>query len=107
MVVAKEIIGRFCEIFGLIIRAGAALTAFLLIVRAIVTRLQQYSSLLSCNSLFKYTDVFVRPVSKLLPPGICNSRVDYSPLISAIILLFLGFGIQTFFQIIASEILAH
>ena len=105
--VAKEIIGRFCEIFGLIIRACAALIAFLLIVRAIVTRLQQFSSLFNCNSLFKYTDVFVRPVSKLLPPSICNSRVDYSPLISAIILLFLGFGIKAFFQIIASEILVY
>ncbi|MBT4484000.1 MAG: hypothetical protein HOC71_10035 [Candidatus Latescibacteria bacterium] len=105
--VAKELIGRFCEIFGFIFRICAAFIAFLLILRAIVTRLQQYTSIINCNSLFKYTDVFVRPISKLLPKGICNSRVDYSPLISAIILLFLGFGIQAFFQIIAGEILAY
>ena len=105
--VTKELIGRFCEIIGLIIRICAAFIAFLLIVRAIVTRLQQHTSLINCNSLFKYTDVFVRPVSKLVPNGICNNRVDYSPLISAIILLFLGFGIQAFFQIIAGEILAY
>ena len=102
--VFESIIEGLLEGFGMAVRVCAATAAFFLILRSVAAKLSPYFPRLYNGLLFRYTDIFVMPVRKVLPASVCNRKVDYSPLISAIILLFLGLGINTFIRIIVKEL---
>ena len=49
--------------------------------------------------LFLITEVFVIPVRHILPESLCSGELDYSAIVSAILILLSGLGIE---QIIMS-----
>lgn len=103
--VAESIITGLLDGFELAVRAGVAVIGFLLIIRSVISTVLPSFYRIDLIPFFRYTEVFVRPVRRILPSSVRTGKVDYSPLVSAVILLFLGLGISVFFEGIAHIVL--
>ncbi|MFC1694116.1 YggT family protein [Candidatus Latescibacterota bacterium] len=97
------------EGFGMAVRLCTAAIALLLIVQSILTK--YFPSLIRNTNinktLFSLTNMIVTPARKILPWSINNKRVDYSPLITAVLLLILGLGVQTVCTFIGDILLEY
>ncbi len=84
------------EVISVIIKSIVVTTVFLLLVRSILSIpgfLPGYSRI---KLLFRITEIFVRPVRTIIPRILWKNGLDYASLISALIILFLGFGLISF-----------
>ena len=64
-----------------------------------------FSTSIYIQALYNLTDVFIRPIRTILPHYLMKKNNDYTPLISAIFILFIGFGLNSFMKIIMSGLL--
>ncbi|MFC1552218.1 YggT family protein [Candidatus Latescibacterota bacterium] len=88
------------ELISLVIKSIAVAVSILLIVRSVVSipgLLPTYSGM---KMLFGITELFVRPMRSVLPRELWKNGVDYASLVSALIVLFVGFGLISFVNII-------
>ncbi len=85
---------------GLILNIVLTAIVILLIIRSLLSHFASYSFYSYLKPYFRITDIFVNPVRTILPRQLRELGFDYSPLVSAILLLFIGFGINSFFKII-------
>ena len=91
---------------GHILNTVLTAIVILLIIRSLLSHLSNRSGFASYSfysylkPYFRITDILVNPVRTILPRQLRELGFDYSPLVSAILLLFIGFGINSFFKII-------
>ena len=98
--------GMVIESFGVVFRAVAATIAALLIIRAVCDKCIPGSLHFERTLFFGFTEKIVYPVRKMLPSYISGKKMDYSPLILAVGLLFLGLGLDAFLRIVVREFLS-
>lgn len=82
------------------IRFGTVALSLLLIVQSLGSRLLPPSRQYLLWPVNVFTYPLVKPVRKILPLAVCNRQIDYSPLLSAIVLLLIGYGFHEFFMMI-------
>ncbi|MBA7590361.1 hypothetical protein ES708_32477 [subsurface metagenome] len=102
MSMIKIIAGWILEVTDYTVIAVSLAVAFLLIVRSLLTKHIVLSENIM-RILDKMTLVFVKPVRLVIPSYLYSGRNDYSPLISAITLMFLGMGIHALIRIISEN----
>ena len=95
----------FVYVICMIIKIITALIVILLIIRSLISKFGLYSSYSYVKTFYSITELFIRPVRTVLPQYLWKKGVDYSPLISAILILFIGFGLHSFMKIIFSGLL--
>ena len=78
----------------LLIRVITVTAAVLLIARSVALRFFPLHARSVFSPLYGITDVIVIPVRNILPEKVCTPEADYSPLVSAIIILLLGLGMK-------------
>ena len=78
----------------LLIRVITVTVAVLLIARSVAFRFFPLYAQNILSPLYGITDVIVIPVRHILPEKVCTPEADYSPLVSAIIILLLGLGME-------------
>jgi hypothetical protein len=86
-----------CYIFVIVeitVRTAAVSLAALLMMRSVVTRLIPDSAVTKFGLLIHITDMLVIPTRHILPERVCTRRIDYAPLVSAIIILLVGLGFE-------------
>ena len=81
-----------------IVKGACAVIAFYLIVSSLLKRLSAVFPVLHCNNALHVSDVLSAPVKRMLPSGLSKGSADISPLIGALIFLFLGFGVFVFVE---------
>ena len=99
------ILQSFMYVICLIIKIITAVIAILLIIRSLVSKSGFFSTSIYIQALYNITDVFIRPIRTILPQYWMKKNNDYTPLISAIFVLFIGFGLNSFMKIILSGLL--
>jgi len=92
---------------GIAVRACSAVIAGALIVRAVFSKSPRLASRPSLQPVFEYTEPFIVHIRRILPYHLANRDMDYSPLVSAIIILFLGLGVSAFCDIAAGILLGR
>ena len=90
----------FLDVICLIIKIITALIVILLIIRSLVSKFGFFSTYTHVKMIYNITEIFIRPVKSILPQYLRKKDIDYSPLISAIFILFIGFGLNSFMKII-------
>ena len=95
----------FMYVICLIIKIITAVIVIFLIIRSLVSKFGFFSTSVYLRALFDITDVFIRPIQTILPQYWMKKNGDYSPLISALFILFIGFGLNSFITIIFSGLL--
>jgi len=93
----------FVYVICLIIKIITASIVILLIIRSLVSKFGFFSTYIYVKTLYSITEIFIRPVRTILPQYLWKKDIDYSPLISAIFILFIGFGLHSFMKIIFSS----
>ena len=88
------------ELISLIIKSIVSAVSILLIIRSVVSIPGLLSSYSGVKTLFGITELFVRPVRSVLPRELWKNGVDYASLVSALIILFVGFGLISFVNIL-------
>ena len=78
----------------LLIRVITVTVAVLLIVRSVALLLFPLHSQNILSPLYGITNIIVIPVRHILPEKVCTPEADYSPLVSAIIILLLSLGME-------------
>ena len=95
----------FLYVICLIIKIITASIVILLIIRSLVSKFRFFSKSIYIQALYSITEIFIRPVRTILPQYLWKKGIDYSPLISAIFILFIGFGLNSFMKIIFGGLL--
>ncbi|MBN1290742.1 MAG: YggT family protein [Candidatus Latescibacteria bacterium] len=80
--------------FTYLIRGIAVSLSFLLVLRSISIRFFPANIQNLLRSVYAITDVFIFPVRQILPAKTCSLKNDFSPLVTAIIILLLGLGME-------------
>jgi len=83
------------------LRAGGAALAVIIVMRSLTERFTPRRESGNIKKLVRYTEAFVAPVRTMLPSVVVKSNLDYSPLVTALMVLFLGFGAGVFFETVA------
>lgn len=83
----------------IIIKFFFSAIALLLIVRSVCTKISNVSLYIFFKPLYLFTDVFVKPINMIMP-RYCWQENPYVPLFTAIIIIFLGLGLLSFFKIV-------
>ena len=86
---------------SLFVRVVTVTCAILLIVRSLSLRYLPVQTRNILSPLYGITDVIIIPVRSLLPDKYCSDEIDYSPLISAIIIIVSGLGLEELIKSIA------
>ena len=86
---------------ALAVRIISAALAVLLITRSFIEKIASGIPPTRLRKLYDYTDIFITPVRRFLPPVIVSDRTDFSPLVTALAVLFLGLGVSVFIETIA------
>ncbi|MHB9028068.1 MAG: hypothetical protein ACYC9O_04825 [Candidatus Latescibacterota bacterium] len=90
------------ESAGFSVRYGVAGVAVLLLFRSLGAAFLPLSSRRHIRPLLRLTEHLLGPVRRMLPRALRHYRMDYSPLLTAMYLLAIGYGISLFlFQIAA------
>ncbi len=103
MVMEKMIVGTL-EVFSIAVRALSVAIAVLLVGRSLIDKTALNVAGEPLKRFIRLTDIVVVPVKRMLPPVIAGRRTDYSPLVSALALLFIGLGVSAFLEMVASGI---
>jgi uncharacterized protein YggT (Ycf19 family) len=82
------------------IRFGTVALSFLLVIQSLGSRFLPPSRQYLLWPVNVFTYPLVKPFRRILPLAVCNRQVDYSPLLSAIVLLLIGYGFHEFFMMI-------
>lgn len=93
------------DIITIVIKSIVASVSIMLIVRSVVSIPGFLSSYTRMKALLGITEYFVRPVRSVLPRELWKNGVDYASLVAAIIILFTGFGLISFLNIIFAELI--
>jgi len=89
---------------SLAVRACAAAFGILMIARSLAEKLLPVTVSTYLRPFIKYTDVFVLPMRRLLPGSVTVRGSDYAPLLSALLLLFMGYGVAAVIEIVRVSI---
>ena len=81
-------------IIEIMARTTAVSLAVLLMMRSVVTRFVNGSTVTKFGLLIHITDVLVIPTRHILPERVCSRKIDYAPLVSAIIILLVELGFE-------------
>ncbi|MFC1490755.1 YggT family protein [Candidatus Latescibacterota bacterium] len=90
------------EFISLIIKIIVTAVSILLIIRSVVSFPKLFFSFSDMKTLYSITELLVRPVRSVVPRYLWKNGVDYASLISAIVIIFIGFGLISFVNIIFS-----
>ena len=77
-----------------LVRVTTVSVAILLIFRSVAVLFLPLHMQNVFRPLYEITDKIVIPVRNLLPEKVCSPETDYAPLVSAIIVLLIGLGMQ-------------
>ena len=94
--VVESVITGILTGFSIAVRAISASIALLLITRSVADRIARNRNGSTLRTIRRLTDGFLIPVKKVLPASITSGSTDYSPLVSALLLLFIGAGVNAF-----------
>ncbi|MCD6307661.1 MAG: YggT family protein [Candidatus Latescibacteria bacterium] len=92
------------EGLSLAVRACAAALGILLVARSLAEKLLPVTVSTYLSPLIRYTEVFVMPIRRLLPGSVTVRGSDYTPLLSALLLLFMGYGVAEVIGIVRASI---
>jgi len=90
--------GALCFILvksAYVIRFAAVATALLLIVQSLAGRFAPLRVMNSLSGFFLIIEKAVKPVRSLLPERLCSADADCAPLVSALLILLLGLGMES------------
>ena len=87
------------------VRAIAVTGAIFLILRSIAGKFAPLGIQNIFQPLYRITEVFVIPLRQILPESVCSKEMDYSALLSAIIVLLTGLGIEQLLESITHYLL--
>lgn len=103
MVLERIIVGTL-EGFSIAVRAFSVAIAVLLVGRSLMDKTALNFAGEPLRRFVRLTDIIVVPVKRMLPAVISGRRTDYSPLVLALALLFIGLGVSVFLEMVASGI---
>ena len=96
-----RIITALFEGFAVALRASGAALAVIIIIRSLAERFSGNSCSDGLERLVHYTEAFVAPVRTMIPSAVAKKKLDYSLLVSALMVLLLGLGAGVFFETVA------